>query len=44
MDEESLLPFDLPTIARKRVSAAFDGEPLKPGILELNERFMSVMT
>jgi len=25
MDEESLLPFDLPTIARKRVSAAFDG-------------------
>jgi Transposase DDE domain group 1 len=25
MGEESLLPFDLPTIARKRVSAAFDG-------------------
>ena len=25
MSDESLLPFDLPTIARKRVSAAFDG-------------------
>ena len=25
MDEGILLPFDLPTIARKRVSAAFDG-------------------
>ena len=25
MGEESLLPFDLPTVARKRVSAAFDG-------------------
>jgi hypothetical protein len=25
MSDESLLPFDLPTIARKRVSTAFDG-------------------
>ena len=30
MGEDSLLPFDLPTIARKRVSAAFDGGRITP--------------
>ena len=27
MTDDSLLPFDLPSVQRKKVSAAFDGKP-----------------